>query len=418
MRSSSTGSPALDFLRLRAPVFVGVALVCLTLLFGVHQRGSLQKAWEMIAVPALSPPFADTWTVTDSIDCLQAGQDPYVVRSFDPWHRVYNYPPIWLGLRYFGVSTRASNWMGVTLAIFSVVALLLLFRAGSVTTWLLCFFSTICWSLLYGVERGNIDQAIFLLLVGGFFLIERQKPEFWVAWTTLLISVLTLLKIFPVISVVVLVRNRRSVLTALAAGGIAMAALLATCGHRLAQILANTPQQAIQSYGSYVVLYTMSRHFYPSATATLDAHHNIAAVAAAVVGSMAAVAGILYGERLNRFLPELDLDRARGWIAASGLAIYCFTFWRGSSYDYRLIFLLGVVAYLVADVNVAGSLRSLPAAIVLLAFLWMPANRLLIHEVLDLAIFVAACAWLGATAWSRIKTPERRIAQVELVREI
>ena len=55
--------------------------------------GQRARSWRILRMPATDSTFADTITVTRSIDCLLSGRDPYVVRSFDPWHRVYIYRP-------------------------------------------------------------------------------------------------------------------------------------------------------------------------------------------------------------------------------------------------------------------------------------------------------------------------------------
>ncbi len=101
-------------------------------------------------------------------------------------------------------------------------------------------------------------------------------------------------------------------------------------------------------------------------------HNIIASVGAMVLAALSVVAGVIYRDRLDQFLPQLDFDRARGCIATAGLAIFCFAFLSGSSVDYRLIFLLGVIAYLVEDLNRGNYRRSLPATVILLMFLWIP----------------------------------------------
>ena len=107
----------LSILRLRLPVLAGVAAVVLALLVGTHLRGSLSGAWQILHVPSLSPLFADTRTITHAIDCFRSGQDPYTiaVRNFDPWHRDFYQPPIWLCLRYLGVTSRSTNIIGTWL---------------------------------------------------------------------------------------------------------------------------------------------------------------------------------------------------------------------------------------------------------------------------------------------------------------
>ena len=91
----------------KMPATAALAAIVLTLGLGTVIRGSLPSAWRIFRIPALATTFSDTMTVTNSIDCLLSGQDPYVVRSFDPFQRVYNYPPIWLDLRYLGITGRS-----------------------------------------------------------------------------------------------------------------------------------------------------------------------------------------------------------------------------------------------------------------------------------------------------------------------
>jgi hypothetical protein len=113
----------LSLIRTRLPVVAAVAFVAIVLGMGVHRHGTLRLAFRAFRVDS-SVSFADTRTVTNSIDCLLSGQDPYTVRSFDLQNRVYNYPPIWLGLRYFGVTGQSTNLMaGIMTAIF-IIALL------------------------------------------------------------------------------------------------------------------------------------------------------------------------------------------------------------------------------------------------------------------------------------------------------
>jgi hypothetical protein len=77
----------------------------------------------------------------------------------------------------------------------------------------------------------------------------------------------------------------------------------------------------------------------------------------------------------------------------------------GANFNYRLIFLLGVLAYLVDDINEGVSegvsLRSLPVAILILLLLGKPFRLSLPHEVLDGTVFVIASAWLGNLLLSR-----------------
>jgi hypothetical protein len=258
---------------------------------------------------------------------------------------------------------------------------------------------------LLAVERGNIDLVIFSLLVFGFFLIERLRGEVKTFSSSVLIVLLTILKIYPLASVVVLARNRRGVLTALVTAGFSVVALILTSGHHLSQIVANTPQSLATSYGALPFFIRIGEHTLPILAAKIQEHPNIASIGAMILGTLSVFAGVVYSERLYRFLPRLDFGRATGCIAVSCMAIFCFTFLRGSNFNYRLIFLLGVMAYLVEDMNNDRSLRSLPATVILLIFFWTPSyHHALIPEGLDGLIFVVACAWSSTGLLDGFKT--------------
>jgi len=56
-------------------------------------------------------------------------------------------------------------------------------------------------------------------------------------------------------------------------------------------------------------------------------------------------------------------------VAISGLAMFCCAFVAGASYNYRLMFLLGVLAYLVEDMNSRISRQSLWTAVLFLVLM-------------------------------------------------
>jgi len=396
-------------LRAKLPVLAGVVLVLAALFVGVHRYGGVYAAWLMLQIPSTTPLFADTRTVTDSIDCLAKGQDPYVVRTCDPWHRLYNYPPVWLDARYLGVSSRSSNFIGTAMAILLVCALLLLFNARSWISAVIIFLAVVSPSLLFAVDRGNTDQLIFFLLTIGFFWIEHQRAVAKVYLSGLLIVLLTVLKVYPIVAAILFLRYRNGVMKALLVAMFAITALFLTSGHHLHTIFENTPQRAEATFGSYPFFLTIFQHTVPSWRPIIEARPIIAKIGAILLGSLAAVAGAIYGERFERFLPGIDFERARGCITVSCLGIFCFVFSAGANFNYRLIFLLGVLAYLVDDINEGVSenvskgvpLRSLPVAILILLLLWKPFHLFFPHELLDGAVFVIASAWLGNSLLSR-----------------
>ena len=393
----------ISILRARVPALAAVAFVALALYVGYEIHDGMYRAWAMLHMPALSPLFADTRTITHSIDCLRSGQDPYNVRTFDPWHRLYNYPPLWLDLRYLGVTSRTTVLMGTILAIMTTSALLILFRSRTWATAAIAFLAITSKGVLFAVERGNTDQVIFFLLVLGFFIIDRCSVAVRSWLRGVLIVCLTILKIFPIAAVVALMRNRRAMVTALLTAVLCIAALIVTCGSRLPFVLANTPQDLFVSFGSFPFFVAIFSHTSHVLTALVQHHIKVASIGAFLLAMVSIIAGLSFRDKLNLFLPLLDFEDSRGGIAAAGLAIFCLAFVRGSSYDYRLIFLLGALAYLVEDLNRRTSLRSLPAAIALLLLLWKPPELSTFFQLVDGLVFAGACAWLGTSILDRLR---------------
>lgn len=396
---------AAAFLRSRLPVLAAFAVVGLILSIGAFFfNGDIAKSWHLFLVPAVLPSFGDLRTVTHSIDCVLAGQDPYAVRSFDPWQRLYNYPSIWLDLRYLGVTSRSTNLIGIIFLLMMMASLLLLFKAEKRTCAIVTFLAVLSWPVMFAMERGNIDQVVFTFLVFGFFFIERQNAKIRPYLIGALIVFLTVLKIYPVVASIVQIKNRKGALIALMTGILSVAGLILVNGKNVFRALANTPHITWMSFGAYPFFLAISRHLPHFLAAAVDRHdRTLPSIAALVLAILSIMAGAKYKDRLYRFVPPLDFNRAVGCIAICCLAIYCFVFLSGSNFDYRLIFLTGVLAYLIDHMNGDDSLRSLPAAILFLLFCTTPSHTVFIHELLDGTVFILASAWLGTSLLDRIR---------------
>jgi hypothetical protein len=299
--------------------------------------------------------------------------------------------------------------MAATMTTIFIVALLVLFSVRSWTGALLVFLALTSRPILFAIERGNVDLVIFSLLVFGFFLIEQQRDEFKQFSEATLIVILVVLKLFPIATVVVFIRNRRGLITSLAVATLSLAALLITSGRKVPLILRNTPQARYFSYGAYPVLAAIVDPISWTIGRLVDENHGIASVTAILVACISVAVGTIYRQRLYKFLSELNFDTPTGCIAISGLAIYLFSFVSGASYEYRLIFLLGPLAFLVDGTSRGERSRSLPASILLVLFLVTRSEILrLPNEFLDAVVFIGSSAWLGTTLVANLQIPDQR----------
>jgi hypothetical protein len=393
-------------LRSKLPVLAGIAAIVLVLSIGTYIRGSLSAAWLTFQDFPTNPLFADTRTVTHSIDCFVHGKNPYVVRTFDPWGRVYNYPSIWLDSRYLGVTSRSSDWIGTMMALATAATLLFLFNARTRMSAALIFFAVISPSVLFAIERGNIDQIIFFLLVFGFVLIDRQRERWRPFLKGSLIVALTVLKIYPVAAVAIFVRRRKGIRTAIVTATLSLAALLLTAGHHLANVFENTPRDSLMTFGTIPFFLSINSPRFHHLVPMIQDHYNGPLFVALFAGSLFMLAGAVCGRHLDRFLPPIDRETTRGSIAIACLAIFCFTFMLGANYDYRLIFLLPGFALLVEDIDQGMPQRSLPAIFLILLLLWKPTNLSSFGEAVDGLVFVLVNVWLGNSFLSRQRTSQ------------
>jgi hypothetical protein len=390
----------------KLPVISAIAVLALALIAGVHLRGSVPAAWKMIQIPANTPLFSDTRGFTHAIDCVREGRDPYIANPCDPWNRAYNYPPVWLYTRYLGVTSRASNLIGIIFALAAMSTYWLLFNARTALSAAFIFLAVTSRCVLFSIERGNSDELIFFLLVTGFFGIDRLRPELRARCTSALLVLLTILKVYPVAAVTIFLRNRRGWRYVGLTATFAIAALFLTSGRRLALVMANTPRDTEESFGAFPFLYSVSLHTLHSLASTIAEHRSFASAMALVVCIICLIAGAAWSRKLHRILPPLDSKQPRGTIAIACLSIFCFAFISGASYDYRLLYLTGALAWLIEDIDRKRSFRSVPATILILALLWKPFWLSLTGEALDGLVFLMSNLWLGATLFSHSEAHE------------
>lgn len=388
-------------LYLKLPVLAAFAVVVLALSLGTSLRGSIYGAWNMIRIPANTYPFSDAGCLLYAIDNVQAGIDPYVANPGEPLNRPYNYPPLWLGLRYLGIGSRSLTLLGVLFAATAVIGYLLLFNCRTLLSGILVFLALTSKAVLFAIERGNNDQFVFFVLVVGLFLIYCQRPELRARLTSILLVCLAVLKIYPIATVTLFLERRRGWLRTTLTGLAAVLAVLLTCGHKLPLIFANTPRDVDQSFGSFPFLYALGTHTLRSVVPTIMQNHAVAPVAALLMGGLCMLAGASSGTGLDRFLPPLDRSRARGAIAIACLSIFCFVFIGGASYNYRLLYLTGVLAWLIEDIDTSSTRRSVPAAVLIVLLLWKPFWLSIAGETADGLVFLMSSIWLGNALLAR-----------------
>lgn len=372
--------------------------------------GDMPAAWHRLGVNSQNVSFGDLRVITHSIPCAAAGHDPYRAGDCDAYWAehpdpavpkltvVLNYPPIWLATGRLGVSPRMTDALGWAFALATVCAFAAMLRPRTVTGGLLTIAAVLSPPVLLGVERGNIDLLVFSGLVFTILGTASRASATRDAIRAVVIVALTVLKLYPVACVVLLARAWRGWIIASAVAFVAIGAALAAAGARFVDVLRNTPMPSYPAFGSLVGLIEWSKYVGWAGTPSLPMRAlTLFACVAAIVAVTAPVLARRAPRPLPQWLPPTGHGDAHGDLALAGMAVFSLCFLLGSSYDYRLIFLVCTLPLLIDAYESAPHWRKLCAPGTIVGFMWL--SRVSNHiffgdELLAWAIFAFGGTWV------------------------
>lgn len=291
-------------------------------------------ALEALGVNPLTLAWADARTITGAGVALEQGLDPLITNPGDPWGRVMNYPRAWLILAQSGIRPE-HTWILAWTFFTALLAGLFTLRAlaqDRTTSYLLLLsiFAPTTWLAL---ERANNDALIFGIACGTAYL-AALRPTL----ASGLIAIAALLKLYPIVALVAHLREkpRSGLKYAIPLMALFTAYVLATW-HDLQLIRAGTLRAPELAYG----IETAPSIIAKNSPITL----SLALWVAAFILLIACTAGY----RL-RSTTRLGATGNPFRLAAFriGSAIYLGSFLIGSSFDYRLMFLIMTIPQLVA----------------------------------------------------------------------
>lgn len=309
--------------------------------------------WKWLLIPTMSPVFADMRTVQGALISMAQGLNPQVTNPGDPWGRAMNYPSVWIELAQGLGLQNETNYL--VFALVSVVGFLFCcdqIVAKSKSIWVL--FMVFSGATLLAVERGNNDLVVFVLL----FLAAGNPSIFRLVPLVLA----TALKIYPVLAIPAFVKNKRLLIALV----VVCLAVLLFMWQELISIRAGTPVAAGLSYGvaSIAAVTAMTPVKVPQSLLTV-------LIVVCVL--------IAYGGQFKLFdmtTHSADPQNERWFLL--GACIYVGTFLLSSNWDYRLIFLILCMPYLLSIQN--GAPRFL-----MLGCLLVAANQLALYALLGAA---------------------------------
>ncbi len=318
-------------IRIAALVFLWLMPLCI---FSVAFSRDWVSTWRALGVPAMVPHFLDLDSIPAGVETMQNGGDPLVANPADSLHRPTNYPRIWVYLFSAARITRANVsivallFCGLYLACVSA----LIVQARRAIEMVILVVAALSLAPLLAMERGNNDLLVFVVVFLGCI---ATKPNL----RSGALGIAALLKICPMAAMMLDTLRRpprqRQIAMLLAA---LVIVLLALQWRDFSLIRRGTPASRDLSYGA-LSLEVEVLH---------DAHELgfstgvgwIIVLECWIAGALAAAYGWKKswegGADANPMYLEL--------FTAFG-AMYAFTYAIGSNWDYRLIFLVPTLPY-------------------------------------------------------------------------
>jgi hypothetical protein len=161
--------------------------------------------WQSVGIPKLKAPFADMQAILSASDAYREGYNPYIENPSDPLGRQHVYPKPWLWLGYTGITQDHSKFAAILLMSFFFLLSIKILRPENGNEFLLSAMLLLSPAVLLGVERGNNDLIIFILLgLAVFFLDSKSRLLDLIAYFLLFLT--SILKFYPIASFLIFVR--------------------------------------------------------------------------------------------------------------------------------------------------------------------------------------------------------------------
>lgn len=345
------------------------AVVVYYLVFGGALKFFGINLMALQGVKPLSPSFADLRCIVAAHESVRAGYDPMINNPYDEWKRPLNYPYVWLSLEKFGFTQADVFCIGFIQAIIFYGCILMILvtvnTMANVSLWGLAILSP---SVLLGIERGNNDLIVFII-ISLCLLCLKSKNTFFNLLAFLGILGSAILKLFPIFAMLAVLRARkRYILILLFLFCSIFLAYLYFTWNDVLRISETTLRGDKFSYGNMVLFDAMQKRVVEKHFNFLS-HPTIIHVLGYSFTAMALFFGtkIVLGKMDCSFISKgSHLDSFR-----IGAGIYVGTFMLGNNWDYRLIFLLFILPQLLEWKQQFSSNR-LPKVILGLTFvsLW------------------------------------------------
>jgi hypothetical protein len=271
------------------------------------------------------------------------GHDPLYDNPQHPWNKKLNYPRIWHLLFALNIDRDDTNLIGSISVILFFIGLGLFFfskRFDNLTIFIITLI-VLSPSVMLGIERGNIELVIFLILSSALLIGYSSST----AALSLLVFA-SILKLYPVFTFVYLLKEHKKKFwfLFLTASAVFIIYVLFTLGD-IKQVYLSSPKMAKSAYGLNVIWMGLTH------PRILNLHVSESIILAVRILSYIMLGVIIIGTLMLSFrTPGTDRYKQGEFLDAFriGAGIYIGCFILGNNFDYRFTFLIFTIPQLAA----------------------------------------------------------------------
>ncbi len=327
--------------RLAIPAIALCLFAALAALWHWGPRPLYFDALRLLGIDPFRFPFLDIHAVLAAAECQRQGVDVYLSNPCDALGRPHVYSPLWLSVTPGFLDTRATMWVGLSLGLLFVLSLPAVIRPASAGEVLVLALAALSPMTVYAVERANNDVVVFLLILWGCVLDRAPRPYRLGCYALYLAA--GLLKYYPLVLLVLIVRERWRDASAIAAVAGAALALFAVCDHaELGKALANIPAP------SYFANSFSARNLPFGLTAGVAAAGPRSTLALLLLGLLVAVAAARTWRTFRMLsVHVVDWNGGEAECLVVGAMLLTACFFAGQNIDYRGVYFVLVMPGLV-----------------------------------------------------------------------
>ena len=312
-------------------------------------------------------PFLDSYALLAASEAHMMGLNVFEPNPLDIFGRPHSYSRWWLLMGDLGLTREHIYVMGIIVNSLFLTSVLIVLRPRCWTDASVGVLAICSSAVLLGVERANNDLIIFALLSTVPILLNwRMRLGIPAAWLVLFLA--TGLKYFPAMGYIVFIKKLKDIQVLWWVIFSALAATSAYIFYYLSDInlvrnilVDMTPLSNAATIGSWLFFYRIGLSMEFSQWLVWPC------LAAILVG------GFILATKYKLTLPQIDSRRESFFLMGAGIMV--FSFFVTISYDYRSVFLLFTLPYLLKLTRSPEASVSLRRAIwivllLVMALLW------------------------------------------------